>query len=182
MEGERREKTVRWERQRRQVKWDAACMSLPWATGSQPHRIRGCKNSEAGNVFRDLYGKTLPTRAPVSRCAGAQTLVMWGTGWAPGNVSKLEGDHRVRWDGQVVCHPAPSPASTHSPSPRLSTLKGPSGHKHTQQLFQLPLASLPPRGSLGQFKLCVRRPNSFIREWLSEGHPTPATSPGSLWK
>ena len=116
---------VRQERQRRQVKWDAACMPLPWATGSQPHRIRGCKNSEAGNVFRDLYGKMLPTRAPVSWCAGAQTLVIWGTGRAPGNVSKLEGDHRVRWDVQVVCHPALSPESTHSPSPRLSTLKGP---------------------------------------------------------
>lgn len=146
---------MRQERQRRQVKWDAACMSLPWATGSQPHRIRWCKNSEAGNVFQDLDGKMLPTRAPLSRRAGAQTPVMWGTGLAPGNVSKLEGDHGVRWDVQVVCHPAPSPASAHSPSPRLFTLKGPSGHKHTQQLFLLPLASLPPRGSLGQFKLPV---------------------------
>ena len=121
---------VRQERQRRQVKWDAACMPLPWATGSQPHRIRGCKNSEAGNVFRDLYGKMLPTRAPVSWCAGAQTLVIWGTGWAPGNVSKLEGDHRVRWMSKLsatrLClqhlHTAPPRGCPHSKAPQVTSI------------------------------------------------------------
>lgn len=137
-------------------------MSLPWATGSQPHRSRWCKNSEAGNVFRDLDGKTLPTRAPLSWCAGAQTPVMWGTGVALGNVSKLEGDHRARWDVQVVCYPGPSPASTHSPSPRLSTLKGPSCHKHTPQLFLLPLGYLLPRWSLAQFKLSACQKAKFL--------------------
>ena len=155
-------------------------MSLPWATGSQPHRSRWCKNSEAGNVFRDLDGKTLPTRAPLSWCAGAQTPVMWGTGVALGNVSKLEGDHRARWDVQVVCYPGPSPAST-QPLPEAVHPQRPlMSQAHTAALPASP--GLPPSQVVTRpiQTLSMSEGKILIREWHSEGHPTPATSPGCL--